>query len=188
MVRNFTTAPIAPETRDRVLHAALRAPSAGHTQGWGFLVLEGAETERFWRSTFDDRTTFRWQGLFNAPLIVVPCSNESAYLDRYAEPDKGWADRDPDRWPVPYWHIDTGFAAMQLQLAVVNEGLGALFFGIFGENLAKVRAEFGIPDTFTQIGAIAIGHPADTDEPSLSVGRGRKSQDETLHFGNWNPG
>ena len=29
-----------------------------------------------------------------APLLVVPFSNKQAYLDRYAEPDKGWADRD----------------------------------------------------------------------------------------------
>ena len=29
-----------------------------------------------------------------APLLIVPLSNKSAYLDRYAEPDKGWTDRD----------------------------------------------------------------------------------------------
>jgi hypothetical protein len=33
------------------------------------------------------------------------------YLDRYARPDKGRTDRDESRWPVPYWYIDTGFAA-----------------------------------------------------------------------------
>ena len=188
MVRNFTTDPVDPAALDRILDAAVRAPSAGFTQGWGFLVLNTPEdTARFWGSTFSNETRpkFRWQGVFNAPVIVVPCSNESAYLDRYAEADKGWSDRDPKRWPVPFWHIDAGFASMQLQLAVVNEGLGALFFGIFGEHVDAVRASFGIPDAFTPIGAIAIGHRADHDEPSLSLRRGRKPRDEVVYFGRW---
>ncbi len=188
MVRNFTTDPVDRAALDRILDAARRAPSAGFTQGWGFLVLVGPEeTERFWRSTFsaDRRATFGWPGLFDAAVIVVPCSNESAYLNRYAEPDKGWIDRDPTRWPVPYWHIDTGFAAMQLQLAVVNEGLGALFFGIFGQRVDAVRAEFGIPNQFMPIGAIAIGHPANRDVPSPSLRRGHKPRDEVVHYGDW---
>jgi nitroreductase len=188
MVRNFTTAPVDPAALNRVLDAAVRAPSAGFTQGWGFLVLNTPEdTARFWDATFtpETRPKFRWQGVFNAPVIVVPCSNESAYLDRYAERDKGWSDRDPKRWPVPFWHIDAGFASMQLQLAVVNEGLGALFFGIFGEHVDVVRDAFGIPDAFTPIGAIAIGHPSDHDEPSLSLRRGRKSRDEVVFFSRW---
>lgn len=189
MVRNFATTPVDAATLDRILEAARRAPSAGFTQGFGFLVLVGPdETERFWHSTFtaEVRANFRWQGLFNAPVIVVPCSNERAYLERYAEPDKGWTDQDPNRWPVPYWHIDTGFAAMQLQLAVVNEGLGALFFGIFGDKIDAVRETFSIPPDYMPIGAIALGHPADTDEASLSVARGRKPRAETIHFGSWN--
>ncbi|MEY2399849.1 MAG: hypothetical protein QOJ00_3023 [Actinomycetota bacterium] len=188
MVRAFTTDPVDRAALDRILDAARRAPSAGFTQGWGFLVLVGPEqTERFWAKTFDapTRAGFSWPQLFNAAVLVIPCSNESAYLDRYAEADKGWTDRDPNRWPVPFWHIDTGFAAMQLQLAVVNEGLGALFFGIFTAHLDVVRAEFAIPNEFTPIGAIAIGHPAPADRASPSLQRGHKPRDEVVHYGRW---
>jgi nitroreductase len=188
MVRNFTTEAVDAAALDRILDAARRAPSAGFTQGWGFLVLDAADDlERFWDATFDEerRPHFRWQGMFNAPVIVVPCSNQQAYLDRYAEPDKGWADRDPQRWPVPFWHIDAGFAAMQILNGVVDEGLGALFFGIFGEHVDGVRAAFGIPEDFTPIGAIAIGHAADHDEPSLSLRRGHKARDEVVHVSRW---
>ena len=41
-----------------------------------------------------------------------------------AAADKGWTDRDESRWPVPYWYIDTGFTALLILLAVVDEGLG----------------------------------------------------------------
>jgi nitroreductase len=188
MVRNFTTEPVARDVIDRIMRVAVRAPSAGFTQGWGFLVLDTPEsTARFWDTTFAEerRGEFRWQGMFNAAVIVVPCSNENAYLDRYAEPDKGWTDRDPGRWPVPFWHIDTGFASMQILNAVVDEGLGALFFGVFGEHVPAVRSTFGIPDDFTPIGAIAIGHPAETDERSPSLRRGWKARDEVVHFNQW---
>jgi nitroreductase len=184
MVRNFSDRPVSKEVLDRIVGSALHAPSAGFTQGWEFLVLEGpVETKRFWDATFsDDRHGFRWQGLFNAPVIVVPLSSMNAYLDRYAEPDKGWADRDPGRWPVPYWHIDTGFASLLMLLTAVDEGLGALFFGIFRPD--AFRAEYGIPDTYTPIGAIAIGYPA-PDEPSPSVRRGRRPVEEVVHLGKW---
>jgi nitroreductase len=185
MVRNFTDRPIPPDVLDRILATGSRAPSAGYTQGVEFLVLEGAEdTKRFWDATFPDdrRDGFRWSGLFDAPAIVVPLSSMDAYLDRYAEADKGWTDRDPARWPVPYWDIDAGFAAMLMLLTAVDEGLGALFFGIFEP--AAFRNAFGIPDSRTPIGAIAIGYPA-PDEPSPSLKRGRRPLDEVVHRGSW---
>ena len=50
--------------------------------------------------------------MMTAPVLVVPFSHKDAYLDRYAEPDKGWTDRDEARWPVPYWWVDAGMAAL----------------------------------------------------------------------------
>ena len=57
-------------------------------------------------------------------------TSEQAYLDRYAEPDKGWTDRDPARWSAPYWWVDAGMASMPTLLTAVDSGLGACFFGI----------------------------------------------------------
>src|SRR5205823_12317396 len=48
MVRNFDGRPIERDIVERILANGLRAPSAGFTQGWAFLVLEGdEETGRF---------------------------------------------------------------------------------------------------------------------------------------------
>ena len=185
MVRNFSDRPIPNDVLDRVLRNAQRAPSAGFTQGWDLLVLEGpAQTRRFWDATFpaEGRDTFKWQGLFAAPVIIVPLSSRDAYLDRYAEPDKGWSDRDPDRWPVPYWDIDTGFASLLILLTAVDEGLGALFFGVFRPD--AFREAFAIPPTHHPVGAIALGYPL-PDEPSPSLGRGRRPMDEVVHRGKW---
>lgn len=191
MVRNFTDAPVDDVVRDRILRNALHAPSAGFSQGWAFLVLEiAADRDLFWRSTGADPTDAAdqpspWlEGLRRAPLLVVPLSHRDAYLDRYAEPDKGWTDRAEDRWPVPYWDIDTGMASLLMLLTVVDAGLGACFFGVPPEHHSSFRASFGVPDGYVPIGTIAIGHRA-PDRPSPSLRRGRRGLDDVVHRGRW---
>lgn len=188
MVRSFDKAPLRPGVVDRMLAAATRAPSAGFTQGWAFLVLEGPEqTGQFWAHTLphEERAGFGWPRLLDAPVIVLPLSSRQAYLDRYAEPDKAGAGlHDEAAWPVPYWDVDCGFATMLLLLAAVDEGLGALFFGIFrGE--AELLADLGVPPAFRPIGAVALGHPAGDSTPSTSLTRGRRPVDEVVHRGGW---
>ncbi len=186
MVRSFTDEPIAPEVVDRILEHARRAPSAGFSQGVEFLVLEGHEqTTRYWDACFPPaaRHDFAWPALLRAPLLIIPFAHRDTYLDRYAEPDKGWTDRDPDRWRVPYWLVDTSFAAMLVLLTVIDEGLGAVFFGV-GDAEAFME-EFDVPRGYNPIGAVAIGHPAPDDRPSRSVARGRRPLDEVVHRGDW---
>jgi nitroreductase len=188
MVRNYDPdRPVPPELRDRILEHAMRAPSAGFSQGWGFLVLEEpADRERFWRATTPDTEVWS-QWLVNmrtAPLIIVPHSNKGVYLERYAQDDKGWKDRDENRWPVPYWDIDTGFASLLMLLTAVDEGLGACFFGIPPERMADYRAEFGVPADYTPIGAVSVGYRR-PDHRSGSLKRGRRPVDEVVHRGQW---
>jgi nitroreductase len=188
MVRNYDPdRPVPPETVERILDHAVRAPSAGFSQGWAFLVLDDTtDRDRFWAVTTPAGAgENRWlTGMRRAPLIVVPHANRSAYLDRYAEPDKGWTDRDEARWPVPYWYIDTGFAALLMHLTAVDEGLGSCFFGIPPERLEPFRAEFGVPAEFTPIGALTIGYPA-PDHRSPSLRRGRRPVEQVVHRGRW---
>ena len=137
MVRSFRRDRVPQVVLDRVLDAGRRAPSAGHSQGWAFMVLEGEEqTAQYWDTTFPDpgaRATFAFPGLFDAPVLILPLAHADAYVARYAEPDKAATGlgQSADAWPVPYWTVDTSFAAMLMLLAAVDEGLGALFFGIF---------------------------------------------------------
>ncbi len=191
MVRNYTDEPVDPATIERVVGNALHAPSAGFSQGWAFLLLDTpADTARFWASTTPaevdapDEADPWLAGLQRAPVIVVPLSHKQAYVDRYAAPYKGWTDRDVSRWPVPYWDIDTGMAALLMLLTVTDEGLGACFFGIPPEQMTAFRAEFGVPAEYTPIGAISIGCRA-PDRKSPSLRRGRRLIDEVVHRGGW---
>ena len=188
MVRSYSADPVDPGVVERMLRNALHAPSAGFSQGWAFLLLDRAEdVGRFWRCTTDPAAVpDRWlRGMRTAPVVIVPLSNKSAYLDRYAEPDKGWTDRDEARWPVPYWDIDTGMASLLILQTAVDEGLGACFFGVPPDRIPAFRAEFAVPEEYTPIGAVTVGHRAAEPGARGSVGRGRRPVEEVVHRGSW---
>jgi len=189
MVRNYSTEPVSRDVVDRVLANAIRAPSAGFSQGWAFLVLDApADIDRFWASTMggDLEAPDSWlRGMQTAPVIVVPLSNKAAYLDRYAESDKGWTDRDEARWPVPYWDIDTGMASLLMLLTAVDEGIGACFFGVPPERVDTFREEFGVPAAYRPIGAVTLGHRTEHVGSRGSAARGRRPVEEVVHRGHW---
>src|SRR5487761_1642657 len=179
MVREFTAEPVQQASLDRILANAGRGPSAGFSQGQAFLVLSGDELKRFWELG----STATLPSVTTAPLVIVPMSCKRVYLDRYAQADKGWTDRDEARWPVPFWHIDTGMAALLILQTAVDEGLGAVYFGIVPEAVAPFRSEFGVPDDQEPIGAIAIGYDAETKKRDLRSRR--RNMDDLVHYGRW---
>jgi hypothetical protein len=71
-------------------------------------------------------------------------------------------------------------------LAAVDEGLGALFFGIPPHQIGEFRNLYGVPGNYLPIGAVAIGHP---DPAADNGGSGkvikRRSLDELVHRGRW---
>ena len=197
MVRAFRSEPVSRELLTRIVDTASRSPSAGKTQGWSLVMLEGAETEAFWSATMshETRAQFRWKHLFAAPIIALSFADPQAYLDRYSENDKSRADLGStvDAWPTPYWTVDASFATMTLLLAAHDAGLAALFFGVFrGEQ--ELRRALGVPQQLQLIGAIALGYErtateAEGSDPAFgrgaSAARQRASAEEIVHFGTW---
>ncbi|WP_036961085.1 nitroreductase family protein [Promicromonospora kroppenstedtii] len=193
MHRKFADEPVAADAVDRITRNAVRAPSAGFSQGWAFVVLDTArDRDRFWAASTpqgperSERDMSAWlAGMRTAPVIVLALASKAAYLRRYAEPDKGWEDLDEARWPVPFWHVDVGMASLLMLQTAVDEGLGACFFGVPPEHVPAVRAELGIPDEYEITGVVAVGHPADGGAKGSPTRRRRKPLDEVVHRGGW---
>ena len=186
MVRRYDPErPVPPAVVEALVGNALRAPSAGFSQGWGFLVLDRPEeVARFRDAVRPEEDPDNWfAATFDAPLVIVPCANKAVYLDRYAEPDKGFADRSDAWWPAPYWDIDTGFAALLVLLTAVDSGLGACFFGLPIERIDAFREAFGVPAAFRPIGAISVGYPA---EPPRDLRARRRPPSDVVHRHRWN--
>jgi len=189
MIRNYAELPVDPAIVDRALRNATHAPSAGFSQGWGFLVLDTPDhVRRWWATTTDSlEEPDAWlTGMMRAPVVIVPCSSKAAYLRRYAEKDKGRTDLSEDHWPMPYWHMDAAMASLLILQTVVDEGLGACFFGIPVEKVEAVRAEFSIADDFEPIGVITLGHRVGSTGAAGSPARRRRTAlEDVVYRGNW---
>jgi nitroreductase len=194
MIRNYAETPVDPAIIDRALDNATRAPSAGFSQGWAFLVLDTPDdVRRFWVATTDPEDQADpddWlTGMRRAPVVILPCSSKAAYLRRYAEGDKGWTDQDEARWPMPFWHMDAAMASLLILQTAVDEGLGSCFFGVPPARDAAVRETFGIPAEFDPVGVITIGHRVeDTGNAGSPSRRRRKPLAEVVHRGRWGHG
>jgi nitroreductase len=191
MTRAFLPTPLPDGTLDAFMALANRAPSAGKTQGWHVVALEGPQTATFWDITLPagGRSRFKWQRLLDAPVILLPFADPKAYVDRYAEPDKAATGlgAGPDAWAAPYWTIDASMSVMTILLAAEDAGLGALFFGVFkGER--ELRHALGVPAGLQLLGAVALGHPASSDRGASagrSAGRPQRTPDQIIHRGRW---
>ena len=188
MTRAFIPEPINDEVLHALIDLALRAPSAGKTQGTHFVILNGDDVVDFWNDTLpsEKRATFRWKQLLDAPVIILPFVDPLAYVARYAEPDKqatGLGDG-VHAWPTPYWTVDGSFAVMSLLLAAHDAGLGALFFAVFnGEQ--QLRKRLGVPEHVQLLGAIAVGRAVPSDEKGRSAARPRIPTEEAIHRSRW---
>ncbi|MEV7555263.1 nitroreductase family protein [Amycolatopsis sp. NPDC089917] len=183
MVRKFTDEPVAEVSLQRILRNALKGPSAGFSQGQGFLVLTGEELAKFW----EFGASWAPETVTTAPVAIVPLSVKNAYLDRYAKPDKGFAEGDDSWWRVPYWDVDTGMATLLILQTAVDEDLGAVFFGLAPESVERLHSEFGVPDDHDPIGVVALGHGAEIGpSPGSSATKiARREFEEVIRFGHW---
>jgi nitroreductase len=190
MVRSYSTEPVGRPVVDRILAAALRAPTAGNTRGTAWVVLEGpGETAAYWDATTDEQwqeTSARFPGLRRAPVILLAYTSAGAYVARYGEPDKadGGLGGGESAWPVPYWIGDAAFGVMTVLLAAVDAGLGACILGTFlGE--AALADVLGVPEGWRLFCAVTLGHPDGADHRSPSLERPGPSEVDRVHRGRW---
>jgi nitroreductase len=185
MVRNFADKPVDPAIIDRILDLTRHAPSAGFTQGQSFIVVTRPELKKAIAATCEEEEYIK-RGfapfISKAPILLIPCTSESAYHRRYQEADKVNEDATEIVWPVPYWFMDIGCAVMIALLAAIEEGLVTAFAG--SKDLDTFRSLLNIPAEVTPVGVIALGYRA-LDIPSPSLKRGRKSDEDYVHRERW---
>jgi len=186
MVRNFRPDPIHADLINSILELALHAPSAGFSQGWAFVVITEPELKKKigeLQGELDYYASSRFHKFVSeAPVLVVACTSEKIYHDRYREPDKLNEDGTEIEWPTPYWFFDIGCVCMLIFLAAVDKGLAAAFTGVF--RVDQMKQLLGIPNHFHPVGVLSLGYAAkDVKSPSLK--RGRRSINEVVHYEHW---
>lgn len=184
MVRNYTEEPIAQDSLDRITDAAFRAPSAGNSQALAVVLVTEPERRRAIAEIADEPAYVSagfdpW--ISRAPAHLIIAVSEQLYHDRYREPDKLGPDGEI-HWPVPFWWVDAGAAMMAVLLTAVDEGIAAGFLGV--HSLLDLAAVIGLPDHYSPIGVITLGHPA-PDRRSGSLDRPKRPRDAVVHQDVW---
>jgi FMN reductase [NAD(P)H] len=191
MVRAYEPEPVPRETLDRILATIRRAPSGGFSQGQRFVVITEPERKRAIAEVTGEEDYIAegfppW--ISNSGALVVVCTREEDYHERYRQPDKVDEGGAEIEWPVPYWHVDAGKAAMLVLLAAIDEGLAAGVFGVPAERMEPFRELLGLPPEVTVVEVITIGRPAEdrlSDERSSRATRPPKPLEELVRWERW---
>jgi nitroreductase len=159
MVRSYLPDPIPRETIERIVATVRRAPSGGFSQGHRLVVVTDPETRTELARLAGEGEYVAlgmepWISV--APVHVFVGTREESYHERYRKPDK-LRDGQEIGWPAPYWYVDAGAAFMLIQLAALDEGLGAGVYGVLPEQVPAVKELLGVPDDVHFVCVVTIG-------------------------------
>lgn len=144
-VRRFERGQDVPkEMVERLLEAAISAPSAGNRQPWHFLVVRDGETKmRLARAAWGQHF------VAEAPVVIVVCADPGRSGWRYGQ-----------RGADLYCLQDTAAATQNILLAAVALGLGACWVGAFDEG--AVTRVLNLPSHLSPVAIVPIGYPAES--------------------------
>ncbi len=146
-VRSYSDKKVEQEKLDKILKAALVAPTAVNYQPQKLYVLKSDEALSKIRSI--TRHTY------NAPLVFIVCSDEQrAWKSRYNENyDSG--------------EMDASIVCTHMMMEAQQLGLGSLWILLFDPK--KIMTEFNLPNNIRPHCLLAVGYPADDSQPNIAL-------------------
>lgn len=150
---------IIPETTiERILSAAMMAPSAGDARPWQFIIVTTPEQKKRIKAVHP------YVGMItSAPLGILICG------DLTREKHAG------------FWPLDCSAAMQNLLLAVHGSGLGAVWTGIYPveDRVERFKDIFALPNHIVPFGLAVMGSPAQqlSSEERFSM--------EFIHYDRW---
>ena len=159
-IRKYENREIPDDLLRGVIDSARLAPSGNNTQPSTYYVVRDEET----KSKLRENKVFSQDFVYNAPAIIVCCTDPMAYEKHV----KGWDSPNEERAIR-----DLSIASSFLVLRATELGLGTCYVGwLKGE---KIKEILGIPKENLVPYVITLGYPAENPKPTL-----RKSIDEVL--------
>jgi len=139
--------PVSEEQTDKILEAAIWAPSAGNMQCWRFFVVRNPEVK--------DQLAIRagHQPFLNdAPVLIVVCADLAQIAHSYGS-------RGSETFAIQ----DTAAAIENILLAVTDLGLAACWIGAFDEG--RVSNILKLEEGIRPLAMLPIGYAADDPRP-----------------------
>ncbi|MBN1180680.1 MAG: nitroreductase family protein [Bacteroidales bacterium] len=158
-IRKYTHDEISKETIDKLLKAAMYAPSAVNKQPWHFIIIDN-------KSIFEKIMEVHPHAkmLNEAALAIIICGDTKlAHGDGI------------------YWPVDCAAATENMLLAAHGLGLGAVWLGVYPreERISGIEKLFKLPANIKPFSIISLGYPAETKEqPDRFI-------KERIHYNKW---
>lgn len=158
-IRNYLDKPVSEAMIQKILEAAMQAPSAGNQQPWHFVLV----TDRKQLNEMAEALLYG-KMLKKAPIGIVVC-----------------VDLELEKYPG-YWVQDCSNASMNLLLAAHEQGLGAAWVGVYplDERVAGLKKILGLPESVIPLNVVSLGFPASTPEPAEL-----RYKEDRLHRDRW---
>lgn len=138
-IRKYKEIPVEQEKVEKLLRAAMAAPSACNQQPWEYYVV----TDREIINRLSESTPYTGSAK-GAPLVFVPCYRKACRVPAYAQ-------------------IDMSASVENLLLEADELGLGAVWMGIapLEDRMETVREILSIPDELAAFAVVPCGYPAE---------------------------
>lgn len=153
--RRFSDRAIGRDLIERLLEAAVLAPSGGNLQPWRFVIVLDPGRRHDLAAAAHGQSF-----VAAAPVVIAACAVPGESARTYG-----------DRGRQLYCLQDTAAAVENLMLAATGEGLGACWVGAFDE-AAATRA-LGLPAGWRPVALVPVGYPAEA-----APARSRRPLDE----------
>jgi len=142
-IRKYLTNPVEKQLIDKLLEAAMYAPSARNEQPWHFIVIDK-------RELLDEIIRIHPYSamLKQAPLAILVCGDTSI------EPS------------VEYNVINCSAATQNILLAAYEMGLGTCWLGVFPreDRVAGLTKLFNLHENLIPVSLVAVGYPDEVKE------------------------
>lgn len=142
-IRKFLKKDVDDKLIGLILYCATKAPSAGNTQDWEFIVVRDEKIKEKIAIA-----ALHQMFIKEAPVVIVVCSDIEKIKLKYGE-----------RGENLYSIQDTAAAIMIILLAAQALGLGSCWIGAFDEE--NIKEILGIPENLRPVAILPIGYPAE---------------------------
>jgi nitroreductase len=142
-VRAYKSIPVEEEKIQKIIEAAILAPTAANRQPFRLVVVKTAGRET------DLRRVYARDWFVQAPLVICACAVKG----------ESWVRRDGKS----YADVDTAIAFDHLILAARDLGLGTCWIGAFDP--AAAREVLNLPAEMEPVALTPLGYPADEWRP-----------------------
>lgn len=170
-MRRVKPDPVPDDVQQRIIDAAVRAPSGGNTQEWRFLLVDDRDIIGRLAPLYRESVDFLWAHIYNARIAAAdadpdaPESRQMHAIQRSVE----WAADNFAQYPLLLFAFAGGMsdggsiypAVWSAMLAARAEGVGSSLTSILLVKAAEVFEILGIPGDqgWTMSACVPMGYP-----------------------------